>query len=250
MRQILLSIVFIAVFVIPVSSQIDQSKTLEQDNETIAVVLGKKITVKDKDKLNGVIFGALLEQYAKDNKIEPTEAELDAFVKKTEEISRQQQADFEKDRKKLTQELKPPSLTEKEKKEKTEQLKTIENILKITKEAEERTRGMDEKMQTMKRNMAQHFVKTWKINKSLYEKYGGRVIFQQAGVEPLDAYRQFLKEQEMKGAFKILNKDYEVSFWKYFINDSMHTFYSKDDGAKFMKTPWWLMDKPKHPEKK
>jgi long-subunit acyl-CoA synthetase (AMP-forming) len=179
MKQILLSMVFITVFVIPVLSQTDQSKTPERDNETIAVVLGNKITVKDKDKLNGMIFGALLEQYAKDNKIEPTETELDAFVKKTEEISRQQQADFEKDRKKLIQELKSTSLTEKEKKEKTEQLKTIENILKITKEAEERTRGMDEQMRTMKRNMAQHFVKTWKINKSLYKN---GAVDRQAGV--------------------------------------------------------------------
>jgi len=79
----------------------------------------------------------------------------------------------------------------------------------------------------MKRNMAQHFVKTWKINKSLYEKYGGVFIFQQAGIEPLDAYRQFLKEQEKKKAFQILNKDYEASFWKYFVDDSMHTFLLK-----------------------
>ena len=244
MRQIILSIVFIAAFVIPASSQTDQTKTSEQENETIAVVLGKKITVKDKDKLNGIIFGALLEQYAKENKIEPTEAELDAFVKKTEEMRKQQQVDFKKDRKRLTQELNSPSLTDKEKQEKAERLKTIESILKSTKEQEEKTKGMEEKMRTMTRNMAHHFVKTWKINKSLYEKYGGRIIFQQAGVEPLDAYRQFLKEQEKKKAFQILNKNYEASFWKYFVNDSMHTFYSKDDGAKFMKTPWWLMDKP------
>lgn len=243
MKQILLSIVFIAAFAIPVSSQTDQSKAPERENETIAVVLGKKITLKDKDKMNGMIFGTLLEKYAKENKIEPTEAELDAFIKKTEEMRKQQQADFEKDRKQLTEELKSPSLTENEKKEKTERLKMIEKILKTTKEAEEKTKGMEEKMLTMKRNMAQHFVKTWKINKSLYEKYGGRIIFQQAGVEPLDAYRRFLKEQEKKKAFQILNKDYEASFWKYFIDDSMHTFYSKDDGAKFMKTPWWLMDK-------
>ena len=68
--------------------------------------------------------------------------------------------------------------------------------------------------------------------------------FQQAGLEPLDAYREFLKEQERKGAFQILNKVYEAAFWKYFINDAMHGFYSKDEGAKVMKTPWWLLDKP------
>src|SRR3989337_173671 len=113
-----------------------------------------------------------------------------------------------------------------------------------TREMKEQTKGMEEMMRPMKRQMAQQFVQSWKINKALYEKYGGRVIFQQAGVEPLEAYRDFLKEQEKKGAFQILNQDYEASFWKYFINDAMHMFYPKDDGAKFMKTPWWLMDKP------
>ncbi len=78
----------------------------------------------------------------------------------------------------------------------------------------------------------------------MYEKYGGRIIFQQAGVEPLDAYLKFLKDQEKKGNFKILNKEYEPSFWRYFTDDAMHTFISKDDGAKLMGTPWWLMEKP------
>lgn len=220
------------------------SQTNPADKDTIAIVFGKKINIKDKDKVNGLIFGALLEQYAKENKIEPTEAELDAFVQKTEEMKKQQQVKFEKDREKLVEELKFKSLTEQERKDKTSYLQTLENILKTSKEVEEWSREMEDQMRVMRRNMAQHFVKTWKINKSLYEKYGGRIIFQQAGVEPLDAYREFLKEQEKKGAFQILNKDYEASFWRYFTNDAMHNFYSKDDGAKLMETPWWLMEKP------
>jgi hypothetical protein len=238
MKRILISIIITAASVIPTLAQ-----TNAVDKDTIAVVLGKPIAVKDKDKLNGLIFGTLLEQYAKENKIEPTEAELDVFVQKTEEINKKQHAKFEKDRKKLTQELKSDTLTERERKEKTTYLQNLENILKTTKEADEMAKGMKEQMKVMRRNMARHFVKTWKINKSLYEKYGGRIIFQQAGVEPLDAYRKFLKEQEKKGNFKILNKEYEPSFWKYFTDDTMHTFYSKNDGANLMQTPWWLMDK-------
>lgn len=244
MKYIYIFVAFVAAVADTAMSQINQPKVVTTNNDAIAVVLGKTISIKDKDKLNGLIFGTLLEQYAKENKIEPTETELDTFVKKTEEMRKQQQIKFEKDRKKLAAELKSTSLTEKERKEKTARLQTLENILKSTKEAEDNTKGMEGKMRTMRRNMAHHFVKTWKINKSLYEKYGGRVIFQQAGPEPLDAYREFLKEQEMKGAFQILNKEYEAAFWKYFINDAMHGFYSKDEGAKVMKTPWWLLDKP------
>ncbi len=244
MKRIFIFVALVAAVANPAMSQTNQSKAVTTDNDAIAVVLGKTISLKDKDKLNGLIFGTLLEQYAEENKIEPTEPEIDTFVQKTEEMRRQQHVKFEKDREKLVAELKSTSFTEKERIEKTTRLQTLENILKSTNEAEDRTKGIEDKMRTMKRNMALHFVKTWKINKSLYEKYGGRIIFQQAGPEPLDAYREFLKEQEKKGAFQIFNKEYEAAFWKYFVNDAMHTFYSKDEGAKLMKTPWWLLDKP------
>jgi len=239
MKRILISIALAAAVAIPALSCKKQSTAVAPDKDTIAVVLGNRISIKDKDKLTGLILGALLEQYAKENKIEPTEDELDALLQKIEpkaqEIKKRWQANSEKDRDNLLEELKSKSLTEQERTEKTSRLQTLENKLKTYKQVDEETQGME---------VAQHFVKSWKINKSLYEKYGGRIIFQQAGVEPLDAYREFLKEQEKKGTFKIFDKDYEGSFWEYFINDSMHTFCSKEDGAKFMKTPWWLMDKP------
>ena len=61
-------------------AQTSQASADGTEKDAIAVVLGKKLTVKDKDKLNGLIFGPLLEKFAKDNKIEPTEEELDAFI--------------------------------------------------------------------------------------------------------------------------------------------------------------------------
>ena len=215
------------------------------DTEVIAIVLGKKITVKDKDKLNGLIFGTLLEQFAKDNKIEPTEEEIDIFVLKTKEQERKHQIKFENDRKRLIAELKTADLSERERRNKESQLKSIESILKVTREMKERAKGMGESLRRMRRKSARQFVRSWKINKALYAKYGGRVIFQQAGVEPLDAYRDFLKEHEKNGALQILDKKYEVSFWRYFVNDAMHTFYSKDDGVKFINTPWWMMEQQK-----
>jgi hypothetical protein len=223
-------------------AQTPQSK--DSGNDVIAVVLGKKITVKDKDRLNGLIFGALLEQFAKDNKIEPTEEELDAFVLKTEEMERQHQIKLEEERKKLVADLEATTLSESKRKDKESQLQTIESIQKTTRKMKEQTKGMEEQLRPMKLQMAQQFVRRWKINKALYAKYGGRVIFQQAGVEPLDAYRGFLREQEKNGAFQILDKKYEAPFWRYFTNDAMHTFYSKDDGTKFINTPWWMMEQP------
>ncbi|MFA6293013.1 MAG: hypothetical protein WC637_14595 [Victivallales bacterium] len=82
-------------------AQSEPVNTVVADADVIAVVLGRKITVKEKDRVNGLIFSALLDQYAKDNKIEPTDEELDAFVKRTEEKEKQQLVKFEQDREKL-----------------------------------------------------------------------------------------------------------------------------------------------------
>jgi hypothetical protein len=57
---------------------VQASQAEGSDTDVIAEVLGKKITVKKKDRIDGLIFEALLEKFAKDNKIEPTEEELDA----------------------------------------------------------------------------------------------------------------------------------------------------------------------------
>ena len=208
------------------------------NTDVIAVVLGKKLTINDKDNLSGLILGALLEEFAKENKIEPTKKELNVFTLKMEEKKKQHQIKFEQDRKKLLKELKSTALSVQDRKEKESQLEMIERILKTNRQVKKQTKGMEEQW----RPIAQQIVRMWKVNKALYAKYGGRVIFQQAGVEPIDAYRDFLKDQQKKGTFQILDKKYEVSFWKYFTNDAMHTFYLKEDGAKFINTPWWLME--------
>ncbi len=238
MRPIALVVVFLLIGEIA-ADQSPRAETPEKD--IIAVVFGKKIPVDDKDRLSGLILGALLERFVRDNKIEPTDEELKAFILRSEEMERQHRIQLEKDRKKLVAELKDPAVSEHDRKEKESRLQTIESILKSNREMKAQVKG-EKQLLEMKRQMAWQFVRSWKINKALFAKYGGRVIFQQAGVEPIDAYRDFLKEQEKSGAFQILDKKYEASFWRYFTNDAMHTFYPEGEGAKFINTPWWMMD--------
>jgi hypothetical protein len=232
------------VLTIPSLAQSNRPSPESTDTSVIAVVLGKNITAKEKENLNGLIFGALLDKFSKEQDIAPNDDELDTFVIKTEEIEKQENVRLERDRERLRKELKSSSMSDQERKEKKSWLQNIESILKTKTEIKAQAGVSEEQKREMNLQIARQFVKSWKINKSLFEKYGGRVIFQQAGVEPLDAYRQFLKEQEKNGAFRIIDKKYEAGFWRYFINDSMHTFYQGDDGAKFLKTPWWMMEKP------
>jgi hypothetical protein len=80
-------------------------------------------------------------------------------------------------------------------------------------------------------------VESWKFNKALYEQYGGRVIFQQAGIEPLDAYRAWLEDEEKAGNFEINVPKWNDAFWEYY-KPKYHTFV---DAPEPFKTPLWKM---------
>ena len=96
----------------------------------------------------------------------------------------------------------------------------------------------------MVRPMAMRWVQRWKIFKALYEKYGGRAHYQQAGVEPFDAVRDFLEAQQANGAFTILDKDYEDEFWHYWRTEEIHNFVEEGKEREFITTPFWLMGMP------
>jgi len=85
------------------------------------------------------------------------------------------------------------------------------------------------------------FILQWKINRALYQQYGGRIIFQQGGPEPLDAYRKFLEERQAAGDFSIDDSALAAEFWRYYRDDSIHSFFepgSAEEAKAFADPPW------------
>jgi hypothetical protein len=95
--------------------------------------------------------------------------------------------------------------------------------------------------QTARLEIAGAFILQWKINRALYQQYGGRIIFQQGGPEPLDAYRKFLEERQAAGDFSIKDPALTEEFWRYYRDDSIHSFFepgSADEAKAFGAEPW------------
>jgi hypothetical protein len=269
MKAVLPSILAVLVF-----SSLCLPKQLESKQSTrgtvVAVVLGREIQRKDldpptkiieqnrarmnqaqfdqwleghrKNRFTGLIIGRLLGKYTRDNGLEPTKEEIRVFTEKTREREIENRRQWEEDRAALLKQNQSEQLSEKEKEKVKSRLKTIEKILKADHEMKKYKEENRKEARRMEENIAKRFVQSWKVNKSLYDRYGGRVIFQQAGPEPIDAYRIFLEEQQKKGSFKIMDEELGTSFWTYFINDRMHTFYPDKEGARFINTPWWLAE--------
>lgn len=86
-------------------------------------------------------------------------------------------------------------------------------------------------------DMAKNFVLGWKINKALYKKYGGDVIFQQANpLEPVGAERRFLEEQEKSGSFQILDAKERAKFFEYYVRPQHFVIPPSEVNYDL---PWW-----------
>jgi hypothetical protein len=217
----------------------DPKNEPNEQTATIAEVLGKPIKANQSEALTSLIFTAMMEKYAKDNKITATDEEVRTFIAKGDEMGKTTREGFIRDKKRLEEELKSGTLDADARQKKQEELAMAEDVLKSM---EEEAADKPERTDAKGAKMAREFIRTWKVNRALHQLYGGRVIFQQAGPEPLDAYRDFLREEEAKGSFKITDAEAKKVFWKYFTDDSMHTFLDAKDGKEAMETPWWLKE--------
>jgi len=166
-----------------------------------AEVLGEAVASTDPTQVQETIVTRLLDQYAEERGIKAEPAEIDALLGK------------------MRRDMAASGLA-------TEPDLTPEETAEVD---------------AMQREMARAIIRQWKINKALHEQYGGRIIYQQLGPEPLDAYRQFLRQREADSAFAIRDSALEASFWRYFTDDSMHDFMAPggaDETRAFKIPPW------------
>jgi len=167
-------------------------------------VLGTVIHTQDADELQYIVLQKLTDRYAAEKRIDVTDAEKAAYIA-------HMRAALSKD----------PNYS---------------GPLPGSEESAEDKAARDE--------IAAAFIRQWKINRALYQQYGGRIVFQQGGPEPLDAYRKYLDESAARGDFRITNPDLDAGFWRYYRDDSIHEFFKPGSAeeAKAFADPPWLAD--------
>jgi len=214
------------------------------DAPLVAEALGTKVHTGDPDEMKYVILGKLLGRYAEDHDIGVKKVEIDVYIGSLHRMAERDRKRHEEKRQQLTRKLKSTSLTDPERKSLSSELDTVSEFLNDIDEMTKSTGKNSDEVRQAREQVAAAFIRQWKINRSLYKHYGGRIIFQQGGPEPLDAYRMFLQEQEKKGAFTILDEAFKEKFWEYYLTEFKHSFYpagSREEEQVF-ETPWWLTE--------
>lgn len=202
-------------------------------------VLGTTIRTQDAEELRYVVLQRLTDRYVREKGITVTQAEKDAYNKAVRDRIRQDRERYAVQRDALQRKLAAQGLSEAERKSLAAELDTVNGTLAALAEPA----GKPEEIQAARDQIADAFIRQWKINQALYRQYGGRIIFQQGGPEPLDAYRQFLQARQARGDFSIQERTLVAAFWRYYYADAIHSFYppgSREEAQAFATPPWLL----------
>jgi len=214
------------------------------DAPLVAEVLDLQIRTSNPDEMAYVIKQVLVKQYIEDNKLPATDAELAGFMQRKQLLMENNRIKLDTRRDEIRQTLTETSLTAQARAQLEREGDALDEMDKVMRQAESRAGTAEsDAAETL---VARSFIEQWKLNRALYRQYGGRVIYQQGGAEPLDAWQQFLRDAQKDGQFQIFQQEMEPALWSYYTTDSLHRFYP--DGAaskeRAINTPWWMLDEP------
>jgi len=197
-------------------------------------------------RLSQRIYAVLQDHFLKEEHMEPTEEDIHLQMDTMREIQATELERLQSQREELVLQLKAEDLKDAQRQSLTEHLKTVDQLIEGRRRREEEGKSIPNYAEIKEKslhNVAGTTVTAWKYNKALYERYGGRVIFQQFGWEPIDAYKAFLDEHKEKQTYAILDSAYTGIFdqmYKYF--EMGHSYMSKEEADKYFERPWWDPD--------
>lgn len=138
--------------------------------------------------LEALIHSALQEQLMVEMGMVPTENEIQLFIDFSLKQEETRLEEFQSQRDNLLKELQAEGLEESKRTSLSDHLKTLDQLIEYDLKRQEEVKSIPNYAQIKEnsfKRIATMTVTSWKFNKALYDKYGGRVIFQQAGYEPM-----------------------------------------------------------------
>ena len=212
----------------------------KSDDPVAAEALGIEIRTRNPGEMAYVIKQVLSVNYGKEHDLLATDAEVKQFAARKKELDARTRNEVQARQSEIEKALQAETLPETERNQLEGELKFLEKMQKAAQDADKQASNPERS--AAETQMARAIIGQWKVNQALYKQYGGRVIYQQGGAEPLDAYYKFFKGAQQAGKLKIMNKEFETAFWGYYTSDSKHRFYPEGEEEQAINTRWWMVD--------
>jgi hypothetical protein len=189
------------------------------------------------DELREIALRELMDRYARENKVIVSKEEISAYREFMKKLAEQDFNEKSAERDKLKARLSGGDLNAAEREKTVAELAELEQFLAATAPKD----SVSDEEKSAMAEIAGAMILQWKVNRLLHQEFGGRIIYQQGGPEPLDAYRRLLESAQKRGDLTITGESIEQQFWQYFRDDTRHDFYgagSPQEAQAFSKPPW------------
>ena len=202
----------------------------EQNNsnrEKIGQVLGQPVyrdqlrvgkNIRVRNELHRLFTHPILQAYreAHREEVSPTDDEIDRvanyFQRKHQQRMREQEAGIRQNIAAIKEKLETSQLT-------TEQQRKLHGQIQ----------GLEAQLKPPGTAMANVFLQQWKLQRHFYDNYGGgRILWQQGGVEAFDATHRWLQSQEKNGSLQFTDKQLRDTFFEYWTTLNHGAFLTDD----------------------
>jgi hypothetical protein len=221
------------------SEELTPPDALEQKKKMADDAYAAWLAKAQQEKVRTIVWTAVFGDYSAKRKIEPTAAEIESQIRQQQKFMKEDRLRREKDRQGLIKELASQGITETRRQQAQQYLDTLNSLRKHDARMDkERSKPEFAKIQQeSQRRVSAVWVKQWKVNQALYREFGGRIVFQQAGWEPIDAYRKLLEQYEARKDFVVHKPALREAVYSYF----QHKFvYADEQKARFyFEKPYW-----------
>ncbi len=184
-------------------------------------------------RVMSALGGPVLERFFVEKKLDATADEIAAFQRYSRKLDEKSLRKTEHELALTKKELAASGLSNQQKSElEKERAKLEQNLRGASRLHQER----------LPQGFYASLIVPWKIERELYRTYGGRVIFQQFGLEALDGRRRLFEEAEKKGDLKI--DDAGVRHLFYYYAHMKHSVIDEKDVKKdkLMERSWFFAD--------
>lgn len=149
--------------------------------------------------------------FVAEQKLAATEADIEAYAKWNEEFMRRDKQRRARRVQAIEAELAKPGLAQ----ERREQLQREREVFRqaAARDAEREAAARDP---GARQRVWGPWITSFKANRALYEKYGGRVGLTKFGPEPIGALEALLREREKAGALRIFDEALAREFWGWY----------------------------------
>lgn len=176
-------------------------------------------------RIQSALGGPILRRFVDEKKLAATPEEIAQFRRVTKRQNEKNIREWEARVAELRQASAKPDLADDRRTKLRQELAMYEKFL----DNAPRDDGSDE--------LARMFILPWKTERELHRTYGGRIIFQQFGLEALDARRLLFEEAEKRGDLKF--DDAGVRHLFYYYANMRHV---TTDDPQALEIPWFFSE--------